>query len=150
DAAAEKKATTREEKGTAARKSYANFKHATHKWTKAERDRYTGEDVKSKLVHEVRYALKQISKSERDHLNAELKRRTEEHERRGRDINSKTVLIIDATPGHENKTMRDLLATAKMKGAIVLYAHELRLPDVQQKIEQAKREQAELLKTEEK
>jgi len=106
-----------------------------------------GEKPQSRLVHEIKYATGQISKKKRDYLNQELKREKEALERQQRAIDSKTVIIIDAFPGKENKTMREFIAIAQVKGAIVFYAHDVRLPDFDLKLQQAKREQQARIQT---
>jgi conjugative relaxase-like TrwC/TraI family protein len=132
-----------------ARKAVAIGLQATGVWSKAKKRNYLGEDLepKSKLVHEVKFITGQISKKHRDYLNRELDERKRATERQERAITSNTVLIIDATPGKENRTMRELIATAQVRGAVVFYAHETRLPDFAEKLDRAKQETAARVRT---
>jgi conjugative relaxase-like TrwC/TraI family protein len=100
------------------RKVYAEWKYATHQWTKDTKQKFLGEyyEPTSRLRHEVMYATHQISKGQRDHLNREL-------ERQSRAVDGNTVVVVNEGKwARETDTMQKLTAEVEKRGGKIVYA----------------------------
>ena len=116
----------KEEKGTTIRRIKANFKHATWQWSAAERDRYTGDNLKSKWMADFRYATRQISKAEKDYIHRQIDIVNKAKEREERAINENTVVIFDSQKSGDNKTLQEAVQYVQSRGGQVVYANDLR------------------------
>lgn len=108
---------TLEKKTSVRRRIYAEYKYATHQWSRETKEKYLGEYHKpqSRLVHEIKYATWQISRKQRDHLNREL-------EREKRVIDQKTAIVInEGGKGREADTIRKLIGEVQSRGGRVVF-----------------------------
>lgn len=124
--AAESIRKKQEEKGTTIRRVKAAFKHATWQWSAAERDRYTGDDLKSKWQADFHYVTHQISKAERNYIHRQIDTLDKEKARQARAINENTVVIFESLKSTENKTLQATVQYAESRGAQVVYSNDLK------------------------
>ena len=124
--AAEKIRERQAEKGTTIRRIKATLKHATWQWSAAERDRYTGDNLKSKWLADFRYATHQISKAERDYIHRQINVLDKEKARHKRAIDENTVVIFESLKSPENKTLQATVQYVERQGGQVFYANDLK------------------------
>jgi conjugative relaxase-like TrwC/TraI family protein len=109
-------------------KIYAEYKYATHQWSKESKQKYLGEfyKPKSRLAHEVMYATHQISKKHRDYLNKEL-------EREARKVDEKTVVVFDVSEKlRTSEDFQKVVKAVEAKGGRSIFVNSLTLQKLEQ------------------
>lgn len=109
-------------------KIYAEYKYATHQWSKDTKAKYLGQyhQPTSILANEWKYATWQISKGQRDYFNA-LIERAERYQ-----ITEKTVVVIDEAGMVGTRQMERLVSQVqKAGGKLVLVGDAKQLQPVE-------------------